>query len=155
MEQGGSRIYQHHLINRLKRSYRKKITSRPLPFPVDLERIHTLRQYDQQITAPLNGFAGADDYYARCSSKGCLRGITIPTLILHSEDDPFMYPGNAPTADQVGPGVRLAIQRYGGHVGFVTGVLPWKTGSFIDQRVPAFLLEQLSAPLSLPMHTKK
>ncbi len=51
LEQGGSRIYQHYLISRLKRSYRKKIASLPLPSPVALERIHTLRQYDQQSTA--------------------------------------------------------------------------------------------------------
>lgn len=143
LEQGGSRIYQRYLMGRLKRSYLRKFANTPAPFKVDLNRIHTLWQYDQEITAPLNGFAGADDYYARCSSLGYLSGITIPTLILHSLDDPFMFPHNVPRSDQVGPGVRLAIQPHGGHVGFVDGTWPWRTTCLIDRLAPAFFREQL------------
>ena len=102
------------------------------------------------MTAPLNGFAGADDYYARCSSLGYLKDITVPTLILHSTDDPFMYPHNVPRADQVGPGVRLAIQPHGGHVGFIEGSFPWRTGCLIDRLAPAFLNEHLAAADPLP-----
>lgn len=143
LEQGGSRIYQRYLMGRLKRSYLRKFAATPAPFTVDLNCIHTLRQYDQQITAPLNGFAGADDYYASCSSLGYLAGITTPTLILHSLDDPFMFPDNIPRPDQVGPGVRLAIQSHGGHVGFIDGTWPWRTTCLIDRLAPAFFREQL------------
>ncbi|ADW19010.1 alpha/beta hydrolase fold protein [Desulfobulbus propionicus DSM 2032] len=143
LEQGGSRIYQHYLLDRLKRSYRRKFAQTSSPLRVDLDRIHTLREYDQQVTAPLNGFAGADDYYRRCSSFGVLDRITTPTLILHSVDDPFMYPHSVPEADQVGPGVRLAIQPHGGHVGFVDGRFPWRTGWLIDRLAIAFFREQL------------
>jgi predicted alpha/beta-fold hydrolase len=138
LEQGPSRIYQRYLMNRLKQSYSRKFVTMPSPIQVDLDRIHTLWQYDQQITAPLNGFAGADDYYARCSSIHYLPGITVPTLILHSLDDPFMYPHNVPTPDQVGPGVQLAIQPHGGHVGFVERGMSWRGDSLIDRLAPAF-----------------
>lgn len=150
LEQGGSRIYQHYLITRLKRSYRLKFARRPSPLRVDLDRIRTLWEYDQWVTAPLNGFAGADDYYAQCSSLGSLHAITVPTLILHSLDDPFMYPRNVPLPDQVGPGVRLAIQPHGGHVGFIEGHLPWRTSCLIDRLAPSFFHEHLypAAPLS-------
>ncbi len=143
LEQGCSRIYQRYLMGRLKRSYLRKFATTPAPFKVDLNRIHTLWQYDQEITAPLNGFAGADDYYARCSSMGYLGGITTPTLILHSLDDPFMFPHNVPRLDQVGPGVRLAIQPRGGHVGFIDGAWPWQTTCLIDRLALAFFQEQL------------
>ena len=143
LEQGASRLYQRYLINRLKRSYRRKFRTAPSPLSVNLDHIRTLRQYDEYITAPLNGFAGADDYYHRCSSIGYLAAITTPTLILHSVDDPFMYPHNVPRPDQVGPGVRLAIQPYGGHVGFIDGRFPWQTGCLIDRLAPAFFQEQL------------
>lgn len=143
LEQGSSRIYQHYLLGRLKRSYRRKFTALPSPLSVDLDRIQTLWQYDQAITAPLNGFAGADDYYRRCSSIYYLGGITVPTLILHSLDDPFMYPHNVPRADQVGPGVQLAIQAHGGHVGFIERVHPDGGHCLIDRLASAFFRQQL------------
>ena len=144
LEQGGSRLYQHYLLSRLKRSYRAK-SAGPCSLPwVDLDRIATLRQYDELITAPLNGFAGADDYYARCSSLGFLPRITTPTLILRSSDDPFMYPENVPDPNRVGPGVRLAVQPHGGHVGFIEGRVPWRTNCFIDRLAVSFFREQLA-----------
>ncbi|WP_035215728.1 hydrolase [Desulfobulbus elongatus] len=144
LEQGSSRLYQQYLLDRMKRSYRWKCQAVASPLRVDLDRIRTLREYDERITAPLNGFAGADDYYARCSSMGYLPAITTPTLILHSTDDPFMYPHNVPRADQVGPGIRLAIQEHGGHVGFIDGRFPWRTGCLIDRLATAFLREHLA-----------
>ncbi len=148
LETGPSRIYQRYLMNRLKRSYIRKFAHKPSPLTVDLDRIHTLWQYDQAITAPLNGFAGADDYYRRCSSIHYLKAITVPTLILHSLDDPFMYPQNVPRPEQVGPGVQLAIQAHGGHVGFVEDGLPWVDESLIDKLAPAFFREQLAMETS-------
>ena len=144
LENGPSRIYQRYLLNRLKRSYIRKFSGTASPIEVDLDRIHTLWQYDEQITAPLNGFAGADDYYHRCSSIHYLRYITVPTLILHSLDDPFMYPHNVPAPDQVGPGVHLAIQDHGGHVGFVEGRALGAKGCLIDRLAPAFFRRHLA-----------
>ena len=118
------------------------------PLRVDLERVRTLWEYDQQVTAPLNGFAGADDYYQRCSSIGYLHRITTPTLILHSLDDPFMYPGNVPGPEQVGPGVQLAVQTHGGHVGFIDGRFPWRTRCLIDRMIPPFFQQQLTCPIA-------
>lgn len=142
LEQGVSRIYQQYLLNRLRQSYLLKSKTIPSPLRVPLAQIRTLREYDHLVTAPLNGFAGADDYYRRCSSRGYLSGITTPTLILHAKDDPFMYPHDIPTPDEVGPGVRLATPAHGGHVGFITGRFPWKTRYLTDQLVPDFLKEQ-------------
>ena len=143
LEQGASRLYQHYLLTHLKQSYRRKFALLPSPLRVDLARIRSLRAWDEHITAPLNGFAGADDYYARCSCGQVLAGITTPTLIVHSTDDPFLYPENVPHPDQVGPEVHLAVQAHGGHVGFVEGRLPWRTTSLVDRLAPAFLCGQL------------
>ena len=143
LEQGASRLYQHYLLTHLKQSYRRKFAVLASPLRVDLARIRSLRAWDEHITAPLNGFAGADDYYARCSCGQVLTGITTPTLIVHSMDDPFLYPENVPRPDQIGPGVRLAVQAHGGHVGFVEGNLPWRTTSLVDRLAPAFLCGQL------------
>src|SRR3546814_17237473 len=42
------------------------------------------------ISAPLNGFAGVDDYYGRCSAAQFLGAITVPTLVIHARDDPWI-----------------------------------------------------------------
>ena len=146
LEQGTSRLYQHYLLSRLKSSYQQKFSQRPSPLAVHLEELHTLYAYDNEVTAPLNGFAGADDYYARCSSINHLQHISTPTLILHAEDDPFMFRHNIPTPGQVGSGVRLAVQRHGGHVGFLTGCYPWRVSCLTDSLLPAFFREQLNLP---------
>lgn len=136
---GVSRIYQRHLLGRLKASFRAKRARVPLPLEVDLDRIRDLFDYDERITAPLNGFAGAEDYYARCSCRPFLARIATPTLILHAADDPFMFPHTVPRADELGPGVTLELSAHGGHVGFVTGVLPWRPRFWLEERVVQWL----------------
>ena len=57
-----------------------------------------------------------------------------------------MYPDNIPDQELVGPGVRLAVQPHGGHVGFIEGRIPWRTGSFINRLAISFFREQLAGP---------
>ena len=47
-------------------------------------------QFDDRITAHYCGFAGADDYYARAAASKVIDRITVPTLILHAANDPFI-----------------------------------------------------------------
>jgi predicted alpha/beta-fold hydrolase len=132
-------IYRNHLMRRLRDTYRRKRAVMPELADLDLEAMRDFFDFDDQITAPLNGFAGANDYYARCSCRPFLRQITAPTLILHARDDPFMFPRSIPSRDELGPGVRLELSRGGGHVGFVGGRLPWKPDYWIEGRILAFL----------------
>ncbi|MBK1710113.1 hydrolase [Marichromatium gracile] len=136
---GLSRVYRRYLLDRLKANLRRKFADRPLPLAVDLERIGDFNDFDDQITAPLNGFAGVFDYYSRSSCRGYLRGITTPTLIIHAADDPFMYPSTVPMAHELGPGVTLELSRHGGHVGFVSGSHPWRPIYWLEQRILAQL----------------
>lgn len=141
LEQGGSRLYQLYLLTKLKQAYQRKYRNTPSHLQVNLDDIQTIRQYDEHITAPLNGFSGAADYYRRCSSMNYLSTITTPTLLLHSRDDPFMYAHTAPRADQVGSGVRLVLLPHGGHAGFILGTWPWRTTYLVDQLAPTFFLQ--------------
>ncbi|MGD8907793.1 MAG: hydrolase [Chromatiales bacterium] len=144
MQRGFSRLYGRHLLNKLVRSYRRKFTDRPAPLQMPIKRIDSLYQFDQCITAPLNGFASADDYYRRCSCIGFLKGIEIPTLILHAADDPLMRPDVIPDIGDLGPGVTLELCAQGGHVGFIEGRLPGRPRYWLEQRIPAYLHQQLS-----------
>jgi uncharacterized protein len=139
---GLSKRYREHLMRRLKESYRRKRAVMPGLEDPGLDAMTDFFDFDDRITAPLNGFAGADDYYARCSCRPFLRHIRTPTLVLHALDDPFMFSRTVPGADELGPGVCLELARHGGHVGFVGGILPWRPVYWLETRLVAFLRAQ-------------
>jgi predicted alpha/beta-fold hydrolase len=145
LDLGASRIYREHLMRRMRASYLRKFTDRPSPLSVEVHRLRGFYDYDDRITAPLNGFDGADDYYARCSCRRYLPGIEISTLIIHARDDPFMFPYTIPEESELGCGIRLEISRNGGHVGFVQGAHPGNISYWTDQRIPSFFQQHLAA----------
>jgi len=88
----------------------------------DYHRLKTFRDFDGRYTAPLHGFASAEDYWQKCSSGPWLGAIRVPTLIVNAIDDPFLAGGCYPVdACAANPQTRLEITRHGGHVGFVAG----------------------------------
>ena len=147
MGRGLSRLYQHHLLHALRRSYRAKFQQRA-DGPVTLDELAQLRDFyafDDRVTAPLHGYAGVDDYYARASCRPYLRHIAVPTLILHAHDDPFMLPEAIPDPAELSACTHLELSGGGGHVGFVGGRWPWRAEYWLEQRIPAFLAEQWSS----------
>lgn len=145
MASGFSRVYQWELVRRLKRSVNAKRRHVSLPLEIaDLSRIASFRDFDEHVTAPLHGFAGADDYYARASSRQYLKHIETPTLILHSQDDPFMTPAAVPRPQELSTSIQFELNERGGHVGFVTGNWPWRARYWLEQRIPAFFAEILA-----------
>ncbi len=150
LERGFSRLYQAYLLRKLRRATRTKARHHRLPFELSvLPQLRTFRQFDDQVTAPLHGFAGVDDYYRKCSSRAFISRISTPTLVLHAENDPFMTADAIPAAAELGPGVRLELCRSGGHAGFVSGSWPWKPRYWLDERVCEFLREPLPGDRSM------
>jgi predicted alpha/beta-fold hydrolase len=96
-----------------------------LPAVCDLaraRRARSFREFDDAITAPLHGFAGAQDYYIRSSSAKFIPSICVASLLLHSEDDPFLPMSAFPSANvAANPWVSARVQKEGGHVGFIHG----------------------------------
>jgi predicted alpha/beta-fold hydrolase len=130
---------------RLLRSLRAKVVAkRPLlPPTVDLPAAiaaRTFRAFDDAVTAPLHGFAGVDDYYGRCSSDRFLHRIRVPTLLVHSRDDPFLPEQRIPwNAAAENPYLTGVWTERGGHVGFVSGRRPWRPRFWAEQRAAAFV----------------
>lgn len=139
LDRGTSRIYRDHLLTRLKSAYRRKLSQKGLRPALDLDEICDIDSFDERITAPLNGFAGAYDYYQRCSCRQFLPQIATPTLIIHAADDPFMFRRTVPYAQELGPGVTLELAARGGHVGFVSGTLPGRPTYWLEERILAYL----------------
>ena len=95
--------------------------------PERVRRARTFGEFDDCLTAPLHGFASADDYYRRSSALQYLGRIAVPTLCLSSEDDPF-FPGEDVHRARAAasPDVAFEVTSWGGHTGFVTGKWPWR-----------------------------
>ena len=141
---GFSRLYQWRLLRSLRAKTAEKIarceTMPPVPA---LRQLRNFWNFDDAVTAPLHGFRGADDYYARSSSRQFLAAIETPTLLLHARDDPFMTPDAVPTHRELAANVRLELSQRGGHVGFVGGRWPWRAEYWLEQRIPEYLAEHL------------
>ncbi len=147
LEQGISRLYRNHLLRKLRASYGRKFSSMPSPLgSLDVARLGSFRAFDDQVTAALHGFDGVDDYYARSSSRQYLKAIHVPTLILHARDDPFMRPETVPRDSELSPSTILELCAHGGHVGFVSGSLPWNPRYWLEDRCAAFFSQQLQVP---------
>ena len=141
LQQGLSRVYQRHLIASLKTRYRRKFSRIPTPLTVQLEQITSFYQFDDQITAPLHGFAGVEDYYRRCSSRQFIASIRVPTLILHARDDPFMFTDTPPGEAELPANVWLELTQGGGHAGFVSGIIPGWADYWAEQRIAQWLAD--------------
>jgi uncharacterized protein len=91
----------------------------------ELDRVRaarSFRAFDDAATAPLHGFASADEYYARSSSRQYLPGIRVPTLLIHASDDPFLPRDCIPVREaSANPFLELLLTDAGGHVGFIAG----------------------------------
>lgn len=139
VNQGFSRLYRAHLITGMRAMVEAKIRNgvidRPLP---DLYRLRDFPSFDNAVTAPLNGFADAHDYYARASSRSFLESIRTPTLILQARDDPFMAPAVIPGPDELSDAIRFELSEHGGHVGFVAAGRYGAPVYWLEQRIPAY-----------------
>lgn len=122
---GFNRVYTRHFLQTLKPSAAAKLKRFPGLFDERrLREAATVYEFDDLVTGPLHGFAGADDYWRRASSKPWLPAIRLPTLVLNAQNDPFLPSNALPRPDQVSSDVTLDFPHAGGHAGFVSGSLP-------------------------------
>jgi predicted alpha/beta-fold hydrolase len=146
MAQGIYWGYQNYFLNPLKKKILEKAKMHNLPYDLaTVKAIVSIREYDERVTAPLHGFKNAIDYYRQSSSRIFMPHIKIPTLVIQSEDDPFMGKNTIPPVHEVSEHVRMEIYDQGGHVGFVSGLNPFKPQYWLEKRIPMFFEEQLAA----------
>jgi hypothetical protein len=89
-----------------------------------LKRVRSMQAFDDLVTAPLHGYRGVFDYWARASSKPHLRDIRLRTLVLNARNDPFVPDASLPGPQEVSAAVTLEQPVHGGHVGFASGSFP-------------------------------
>ena len=135
---GFNRVYTRHFLNTLKQGAAEKLSRFPGIFDGHrMRQAKNLYEFDDAVTGPLHGFAGADDYWRRASAKPLLRGIRVPTLLLNAQNDPFLPAHALPHDNELSGKVTADYPREGGHVGFVTGSLPGRL-DWLPQRLLHF-----------------
>jgi predicted alpha/beta-fold hydrolase len=110
---------------RFNKSLIKKILAKSQRFPEfnidtsNIAKIKTLKDFDDTYTSQLHGFIDAEDYYERNSSLYFLDNISIPTLIINAQNDPFLSNECFPF-EQIKTLEKVYFQapKMGGHCGF-------------------------------------
>ncbi len=140
LQTGFSRFYQWYLVGVLRQNMIKKASYNKQPLPVqNIDTLRTFLQFDDAVTAPLHGFDGVYDYYAKASSRPYIKAICVQTLIIHASDDPFMSDVVLPDPHDIPACVNLEISPGGGHVGFVEGNIPGVAKYWLEDRITKFL----------------
>lgn len=136
----GKRFYMKRFIDKLGVKIEKKSRMYPENELLSVEgydEIKNFHQFDGRYTAPLHGFAGADQFYEFASAKPLLKNIERPTLIVQALNDPFLSPpcfdlGEAKTNKNL----KLEITEKGGHVGFIQA---GSKENFVEKRAWEFV----------------
>jgi uncharacterized protein len=137
-------VYTTMFLRSMKPKALRKLAQHPGLFDREaLLAARDLYEFDNIFTAPLHGFAGTEDYWARASAKPHLERIRIPALVLNARNDPFVPAQSLPARADVSDCVTLWQPAQGGHVGFPAGpipgdvrAMPRAVGSWLLQHAP-------------------
>lgn len=125
LDRGFNKLYTRYFLATLRPRAAHKAAQFPGRFDSEkARRARNLAQFDDAYTAPLHGFKGAEDYWRRASANRVLGSITLPTLLLHARNDPFLPIEAFPSSGEISRHVRVDLTKEGGHVGFVSGKFP-------------------------------
>ncbi len=121
-----NRIYERRFLRALIKRFRRKAMLFPHVFdPARADSVTSMRDFDHRITALYSGFRSAEDYYDRASAARVLDRITLPTLILHALDDPFVHITPASSAKiHANPAITFIDTPHGGHCAFLAASNP-------------------------------
>ena len=142
LQVGFARVYDRHFLRSLRRKALHKLQQHPGLFnraPALAAR--TIEDFDDAVTGPVLGFAGSTDYYTRSSSIHFIERISIPTLLVSAEDDPFLPVEVLRKVAVVAgrnPCLTVRFTAHGGHVGFVAGSIPFRVVHWGERRLMAF-----------------
>jgi hypothetical protein len=138
----GNRLYEYYFMWQLRRRLRMKARLFPNTFDTArLRGVTTLRDFDDKITAHYCGFEGASDYYERSAAANVIDRITVPTLILHAGNDPFIR--ILPETRQKilsNPNITFIETEDGGHCSFLAKP-DGDDGRWAERQVVEFLRE--------------
>ncbi len=139
LERWDNYFYQRHFVNGLMERYRRKAVSMPERYRQDdFGPVHSVRRFDDVITAPNFGYRDAREYYEAASANRVLREVLVRTLLITAKDDPFVpYSSILDAGADKNKNIQLVATEHGGHCAFVSK----KSGAerfWAEQRVLEF-----------------
>lgn len=120
LEFPGNRFYRQRFLSNLRQKMERKAEQFPGEVNLEaLDQISVWRDFDEAFSAPLNGFANAEEFYRQGSAKFFLSDICVPVLLINAVNDPILPPACSPVElARRHPFIYLEMPQKGGHVGF-------------------------------------
>ena len=139
-----NRIYELHFLRNMIARVRRRARLFPDIYgSAEIGKIRTMRHFDEHIVARYGGFASADDYYYSVASSQYADQLSVPALILHSVDDPFIRLLPATRAALIAnPSVTYIESRHGGHCAYLESPSPGYDGRWAEKTLLGFLRER-------------
>jgi predicted alpha/beta-fold hydrolase len=136
-------FYQRYFLTRTKARLARKASLFNGKFDLSsLPTIRTLRVFDEMYTAPNGGFLNASDYYERAGARHVLGAITVPTLLITAQDDPFIpFRIFDIPAIKKNRRIRLIAPMHGGHCGFFQRAHCEEDAYWAEHRIVEFIVE--------------
>ena len=147
LERPANFVYQWNFVRNLKSRMRRKTAAVPGVFSLEsLQRIWTIRRFDDVYTAPHHGFRDSADYYYRASALRIVDRIRVPTLIMTAEDDPFVpsAPFRHPAVTR-NPNISLVITPHGGHCAYMEAPQDGYDGYWAEREIVRFVSASISS----------
>jgi len=137
---GFSRIYgKYFLCDNLRWKGLRKLEPDMYPGAYDGRRVRAaelLSDFEDAVTAPVNGFLDVRDYWTRTSAAQFLGTVEVHTLLINARNDPFLPDHVLRAAERrrdPASSVKFDFQNEGGHAGFADG------NGWLGKRVADFL----------------
>jgi predicted alpha/beta-fold hydrolase len=113
-------LYRYYFLKKWKRSLRRKQQCFPGLYRFDdLLGIDNTLDLTNHIIARYSDFDGHRDYFSRYTLRGDgLEDLAVPVTVVTSRDDPVI-PVEDFSSLEGNPYLRISIQRWGGHCGFL------------------------------------
>jgi uncharacterized protein len=121
-------VYQRYLLSAMKQ---EALAAGDALSPAQSSAIAGARsvyEFDDRFVAQLFGYRDAEEYYQANSARAFLSGVTLPTLVVHALDDPWIPRACYDAVDWARlPTVVTALSPHGGHLGYhgVGSPVPW------------------------------
>ena len=141
LHEPANRLYELYFLFNLRRRMMRKARLFPAHFDVGRMRgMRSLRDFDHQVTAYYCGFTGADDYYAKAAASNVVEKISVPALIVHAANDPFIRL-QSETRQKIAsnPNITFIETEDGGHCAFVGSRNGEDDGFWAETQIVNFL----------------
>jgi predicted alpha/beta-fold hydrolase len=115
-------FYQRHFVRGLMARYTRKAALFPKIYSRDgFDKIRSIREFDDAITAPCFAYRDAQDYYETASARRVVGDVRVPLLMVTAQDDPFVpYESFLAALVSENPAIQFVAPAHGGHCAFIS-----------------------------------